>query len=122
MPHVILSSKRSIEDLWHGHAPFSIVESPNRYKAEEAYLSALKDLMLVRCMTIERGFTKTFYVRVLQKEGGVNVGLDLLSPPDKSDGVKRIIGLVAWHLLQSEPGAEIVVTNIREFTAEPKNA
>lgn len=119
MPHVILAGPVTVEDIWLAFEPTSFTEKGNRFKAEEAFLSVDKRILLVRSVTVERGFTKQFYVRFVQKPEGVSVGLDLLNSPEKSDGVKRLLGLFAWKIMEAEPEVNVATTNIQEFLGEP---
>ncbi len=119
MPHVILQGPLVPEDIWLAFQPEEFTEGGDRYKAEEAFLSSDKKVLLIRSFTVERGFTKVFYVRVALKEGQLSIGLDKLTKPDASDGVKRLLGLYAWKILQNDPETAIASTNIEEFVREP---
>ncbi len=119
MPHVILQGPLTPEDIWLAFQPEEFSEDGNRYKAEEAFLSSAKDIVLIRSLAVERGFTKLFYVRVARKEGQLSIGLERLTKPDASDGVKRLLGLYAWKILQSDPETSVASTNIGEFVREP---
>lgn len=119
MPHVVLQGEITPEDIWLAFEPEEFTEGGNRFKAEEAFLSSGKDTVLIRSLTVERGFTKTFNVRFLLKEGKLTIGLEKLTMPDASEGVKRLIGLYAWKILQSAPEVTIASTNIQEFIREP---
>ena len=118
MPHVILNTNQTIEQIFARFEPYAVQEAANRYKVEEAYLSHTRSTVLLRCITIERGFNKTFFLRLVQKDNSITVGLDLLNPPDKSDGVKRLIAIVAQRILLSAPGSSIASTNIQPFLRE----
>jgi hypothetical protein len=119
MPHVVIKGPISVEDIWIAFQPTQFAEGDNHFKAEEAFLSTDKNDLLVRSLTVERGFTKRFFVRFTQREGAVAIALDKIAAPDRSDGVKRLLGLFAWKVLQAEPEATIEHTNIQEFIREP---
>ncbi|MBI1289966.1 hypothetical protein GC173_01810 [bacterium] len=120
MPHVILNGPTTVEDIWLAYAPLEVVEQGNRYKSEGAYLSADKKELLVRSLVIERGYRKTFFVRIHVREDGLlHIGLDALHQPDKSDGVKRLLGLYAWKIMLSEPEMAVTSTNIESFLKDP---
>lgn len=120
MPHIVISGPITPEDIWLAFEPTEFAEGENRFKAEQAYLASTRDLVLIRSLVVERGFRKTFHVRIAARdEGGISLGIDPLTRPDISDGVKRLLGLYAWKLLQIEPTAEIASTNIGDFVKEP---
>ncbi|CAN5271861.1 hypothetical protein BH09SUM1_BH09SUM1_05240 [soil metagenome] len=119
MPHIILRGPVSVEDVFLAFEPQSFTEKGNRFKAEDAFISRDKTALLIRSITIERGFTKTFYVRIGQREDGIHVGLDLLNPPEKSEGVKRLLGLYAWRIMQTNPEISVGATNLTDYLNEP---
>jgi hypothetical protein len=120
MPHVLLKGPTNVEDIWLAYAPLEIAEQGNRYKSEGAYLSADKVDLIVRSLVVERGFRKTFFVRIHQREDGLlHIGLDSLQQPDKSDGVKRLLGLYAWKIMMIEPEMAVSSTNIEAFLKDP---
>ena len=120
MPHVILEGSITPEDIWVAFQPIEFSEKGNRYKAEEAYLSRDKEDLLIRSISVERGFMKHFFVRVTKKGWGVSMGIEKLAAPDASDGVKRLVGLYAWMILQNAPDVVVGSTNIPDLLGEPK--
>ena len=120
MPHVIIKGKVAPEDIWLAFAPLEFVEGDSAFKAEEAYLSTDKEVVLIRSLAVERGFKQHFLVKIARKDGdSVSLTLDKLTTPEKSEGVKRTLGLYAWKILQAEPETVIEATNIQEFIREP---
>lgn len=115
MPHVVIEGPVSPEDIWLGFKPLDAVEGGTRFKVLEAYLRHDKTEALARALTVERGFTKNFYIRFTQHGDRMTIGLEPLASPERSDGVKRLIGLCAWLVLQAEPRCTIVSTNIGEL-------
>jgi len=122
MPHAIIKGRISAEDIWYAFQATEFVEKGNRFKAEEAYLATNKSAVLVRSVTIERGFTKSFFVKMTAKEDGFHVGIDHQSPVERSEGVKRLIGLYVWKILQSDPTLEVGSSNIAHLIMEPQQA
>lgn len=119
MPHVILTGPLTPEDIWLAFQPVEFREKGNLYKAEAAYLSVDKEEVLVRSLCVERGFNRRFLVRISSREDGIHIGIDSLAAPDKSEGVRRQLGLYAWMILQAEPEAVMGTTDISDFMGEP---
>lgn len=119
MPHVILTGPLTPEDIWLAYQPIEFKEGANLYKAEAAYLNTDKSELLIRSLVVERGFKRKFLVRITAREDGIHIGIDSLAAPDKSDGVRRLLGLYAWTIMQAEPEAVVTTTNIREQLGEP---
>lgn len=120
MPHVVLKGPLTVEDIWIAFEPTQFSEAGVQFKAEEAYLAHDKTMLLVRSLTVERGFPKSFFVRMHQKEDTITISLEKMARPDVTDAVKRLIGLYAWKILQTEHDATVETTNISELLGEPK--
>ncbi len=119
MPHVVIKGPLTVEDIWLAFEPVSFQEDQTVYKAEEAYLVHDKTSLLLRCLTVERGFNKAFFIRMHQKDDGtITIGLDRLSRPEITDSVKKLIGACASRILQAEPEALVQSSNIEEFIQE----
>lgn len=119
MPHVVLKGPITPEDIWIAFQPTEFVEGSSRFKAEDCFLAQDKTVALIRSITVERGFRKIFLVRVSSKEGTVTLSIDPLTPVEKSDGVRRLLGLYALRIMQADPEITVHSTNIPEFLGEP---
>jgi hypothetical protein len=119
MPHVILKGPLTPEDIWLAFDPTEFQEEGNVYKVEDAYLSAAKDVLLLRVLTVERGFSQHFLMRIAAREGGLSVAVDRMATPERNYSVQRLVGLCAWRLLQAAPELAIETTNIPEMVREP---
>ncbi|MCC6546813.1 hypothetical protein IT570_06550 [Candidatus Sumerlaeota bacterium] len=120
MPHIIIEGNLSPEDLALAFQAASFAEGGNRFKAEEIFLARDKESVLIRSLTIERGFTKNFFVRASRRGSGISLTLEKIGQPDTSEAVKRILGLYAWVILQSAPDARVSTTDIGDFIGEPR--
>ena len=119
MPHVILKGPVTPEDIWLAFDPTEFREDGNVHKVQEAYLSATKDVLLLRVLTAERGFSQHFLLRIAAREGGLSVAVDRLATPERNHSVQRLVGLCAWRLLQAAPELSIETTNIPDLVREP---
>ncbi len=115
MPHVVLEGPITLEDIWLVYQPLQARERDCIFKTEDCYLSAEKTQLLVRAMTVEGGYTRRFYVLLLQKEGSITIKLEPLTDPEKTDGTRRLLGLITERILTAEPEARIARTNIQDF-------
>lgn len=119
MPHVVIQGPVTVEDVHLAFRPMEFREGTARYKAEESYLLQDKTALLIRSMTVERGFVKSFFVRISSKgEDQITIGLEKTGRPELSDGVRRLIALYALLIIRSEPQAHVVTTNIPEQLKE----
>ncbi len=115
MPHVVLEGPISLEDIWIAYKHLDVTEGQTRFKTEACFLSHDKSEMLIQAIVAERGFAKKFYVRLHQHEGSLTIKLDPLTDPEKTDGVRRLLGLFAESIRTAEPEARIARTNIQAF-------
>lgn len=121
MPHVAIEGPFTVEDIWLAFQPTVFAEGGRRFKAEDAFLSHDKSVVLISSLVVERGFAKHFFVRIsAREEGGVTVGLEKMTRPEISDAVKRVLGLYVWKIMQVEPETRVLSTNIEEFLADPE--
>ncbi len=115
MPHVVIEGPISLDDVWLMYKPLQYSEGGVVIKTEGCYISPDKSELLVRTLVVERGFTKKFFTRLYLHEGCVTIKLEPLTDPDKSDGVKRALGLMCARLLEAFPEGRIKTTNIEPF-------
>ncbi len=115
MPHIVIDGPMSLEDIWLAYQHLEVAEGPSRFKTEGCFLSNDKTELLIQALVVERGFVKKFYAKLHQHEEGVTIKLDPLTDPEKTDGVRRLLGLFAERLLAAEPEAHVARTNIQPF-------
>lgn len=120
MPHVILQGPLTAEDIWLAFQPLEIHEDGCHFKATEAFLSVDRKTLLVRSIVVERNFPKNFFLRIVESEGTLTLGLEPQGVPERTDAVKRYIALCAWQILQSEPEMSVLKGNIADLVTPPK--
>lgn len=121
MPHVVLEGPLTPEEVWLGFKPLHFSESGMQLKVLECYLREDKSEALVVALTVERGFTKRFFLRITGKNGRLTVSLENFGSPEKSDGVKRIIGLCGWYLMEADTRMTLASTDIAPFVGGPRS-
>jgi len=122
MPHVVLEGPLRCEDIWLAFQPLEFHEGGRHFKASECYLSSDRKTLLVKSLVVEREFPRAFYMRILESgENQLTLGLEPQGGPERTDAVKRYLGLCAWQILQSEPETVITKGNIREFVKGPES-
>jgi hypothetical protein len=73
--HIALKGSTTPEDIWLAFEPTEFHESGLHFKAQEAFLLHDKS----------------------------EIGIETIGNPDRTDALKRWLGLVAWSILQSAP-------------------
>ncbi len=120
MPHVVLEGPLTPEEVWLGFKPLHFAESGMQLKVMECYLREDRSEALVAALTVERGFTKRFFLRIVGRDSRMTLSLESFGSPEKSDGVKRIIGLCGWYLMEADPRMSLASTDIPAFVGPPR--
>lgn len=115
MPHIVIEGPLSLEDVWMAYTHLDVTENATRYRTEGCFLSHDKSELLVSALVVEQGFAKKFYVRLHQRDNSLTIKLDILTDPEKTDGVRRLLAIFAERILTAEPEARVVRTNIKSF-------
>jgi hypothetical protein len=99
-------------------------------RIDEYFLNKTADVLLARVVVVEKQsplhqqqdpqqqYSHSFYVMVMEKENKTTIRLDPLTDPEKTDGVKLALALVAEKIQEIEkPTSTLLVskTNIQEF-------
>jgi hypothetical protein len=120
MPHVILKTEITPEDIALAFEPLEVPEGGCVYKAQDCYLSQDKESLLVRSLVVERGFARGFFAKISSRpDGTLSVALESVGVPERTDAVKRLLGLYAWKIMQSEPQSTVESTNIAAMIKGP---
>ncbi|MEQ8820767.1 MAG: hypothetical protein RLY93_11030 [Sumerlaeia bacterium] len=127
MPHVVIRGPVSAEDIWLAFQPLEFQEGGNVMKVADCYLSSDREVLLLRATVVERGFPKNFFLKIVEdgdeqthgEMARLTISVEKQAAPERTDAVKRLIGLSAWRLLQAVPEAEVATTNIPEFIKGP---
>lgn len=112
MPHMQIVGPCRIRDL---SASLSrIVESypPQVLKIQKAYLDPEATALVLEAIVVEGYLRQSFFLLVRQEEDGVLVRCHPFCAPQKTDGVKRLIALVARRCLELCPGSRVGHTNL----------
>jgi hypothetical protein len=112
MPHMQIVGPCRIRDL---SAPLSqIIESypPRVLKIQKAYIDPEATQLVLEAVVVEGYLRQSFFLLVRQEENGVLVRCHPFCAPQKTDGVKRLIILVAHRCLELCPGSRVGNTNL----------
>ena len=115
MPHVQIVGSCQVRDLC---APLSQVLAstpPQVLKVQNAYLAADGSQLLLEAVVVEGFLRQSFFLLVRQETTGVLIRCHPFSPPQKTDGVKRLIALVARRCLELCPGSRAGNTNLTPY-------
>lgn len=115
MPHVVIE-----EALDLGIACQSIQLATSRNGSEilrvvDVYVNRAGHSALVDCVVVEEGRSQAFFVQLSQKDRQITVRLLAATDPEKTDGVKRIMALIAGQVHRAMVGSRFGKTNLQAF-------
>ena len=83
-------------------------------RVSEYYINTECTKLLLEALVIEPGKKQQFFIQVCKKSNGAMVRLEPTSPVEKTVGVKRLMGQVAFAIRSLYPGSHYAKTNIAE--------
>jgi hypothetical protein len=116
MPHVVLAGGINMQALASALNGNVIRDPPGGMivRLEESFLNATGSSLLIR-VTVVEGIPRSFYIIVTRKQAGVTIRLDHLTDPEKTNGVKTALALVAVKAMQIDRELSVVKTNISDY-------
>ncbi len=116
MPHVVLEGNMNIEELFNSFKKVFFRSSDGSIivRLDEILVNSLKTRLLIKATSVDNGVSRSYYISILVKDSSVTVRLDELTDPEKSNGVKMSLALVAKMLI-AKNGMSIARTNIGEY-------
>ena len=120
MPHVVVEGPCAVGEFHARFLPEKLRADGRIIKFNESFLSARGTLALVEAVVVEGALStgatpKAFFIVLSQREEGVIVRLLSVTDPEKTEGVKRAIALLAARLKAQSPACRYVRTNLEPF-------
>jgi len=118
MPHVLISGPASIEQYFQEFEAFTLREGTRILKLKDAFLNHDKSIMMLEAVVVEDRIPQTFYIVIAKRGEFISVHLDMLTDPEKNDGVRRLLALVAYKLTSQHPDCRYAKHNLDGFLIE----
>jgi hypothetical protein len=115
MPHVVIEEARDLGVACQSIQLSALRNGSEILKVVDVYLNRSGHTALVDCVVVEEGRSQAFFVQLSQKDRQITFRLLAATDPEKTDGVKRIIALIAGQVHQAAPGSRFGKTNLQEF-------
>ena len=115
MPHVVIEEALDLGLACQGIKIAAVRNGSEILKVVDVYSSRSGHTALVDSVVVEEGRSQSFFVQLAQKDRQITVRLLPATDPDKTDGVKRLLALIASQLRESAPGSRFGKTNLQEF-------
>ncbi len=114
MPHVVLEGKIDLDDLLNSFKRFFLREGDKIVRLDEMLVNNMRSRLLVKATAVDNAVSRSYYISILLKDSSITVRLDELTDPEKTDGVKLSLAVVA-DMLMRRYGMKVVRTNIGEY-------
>ena len=115
MPHIVVEGPASVDRFFQQFQPILDRSDARILKARDVFINPGRRSALVESTVIEEGRTRGFFVHLSQGEGAVTVRLLPATDPEKTDGVKRLLALIARQVLLQDPACKYGKTNLQPF-------
>ena len=117
MPHVVLEGTIGLDDLQGRLSPVMERNESEILKTGDFYLNQTGNSALLEAIVIENGPPKNFFVHLSKKENSLTVRLFPLTDPEKTTGVKKLMGMIAKKIRELSPVSAFGKTNLKDFLA-----
>jgi hypothetical protein len=120
MPHVVIEEALDLGAACQA-IPLATVRSGSEIlRVVDLYLNRAARTALVECVVVEAGRSQPFFVQLSQKDRQITVRLLPATDPEKTDGVRRVMALLARQLREATPGSRYGKTNLQDFLGSPE--
>jgi hypothetical protein len=119
VPHIVLSGGSISLSKIFAHMQKILFKDPKSntiVRIEDCFINQPSDIILVKTIAVDQ-MPQSFYVMVMTKEDKITIRLDPTTDPEKTDGVKIALALIAKRIQEIEKSRNLYVTktNIQEY-------
>lgn len=112
MPHIVLSDKIDLNALKKNFQV--IIQKEPLIKLHDVFVNKDDFVALVPTLVRDK-MHQEFFIEILTRDGKTTIRLYPQTDPQKTDSVKKSLGLLAEAIIQLNPSLEIARTNVGEF-------
>ena len=118
MPHIVLSGSISLSNVFEHMYKILFKDQKSNIivRIENYFVNQPGDMILAKAVAVDQK-PQSFYIMVMNKEDKTTIRLDPITDPEKTDGVKIALALMAKRIQEIEKVHNLYVskTNIQEF-------
>jgi len=115
MPHIVLENINSTQEAFEAVEPFSNKIEGGILKVMDKYINANGQTSLIESLAIENGNNQSFFIQLTQKKSSLTVRLLPLTDPEKTNGVKTIMAIIAKQIKDTNPDISYGKNNLEDF-------
>lgn len=118
MPHIVLSGSILLSNAFEHMYKILFKDQKSNIivRIENYFINQPGDIILAKAVAVDQK-PQSFYIMVMNREDKVTIRLDPTTDPEKTDGVKIALALMAKRIQEIEKAHNLYVskTNIQEF-------
>ena len=118
MPHIVLSGRILLSNAFEHMYKILFKDQKSNIivRIETYFINQPGDIILAKAVAVDQK-PQSFYIMVMNREDKVTIRLDPTTDPEKTDGVKIALALMAKRIQEIEKAHNLYVskTNIQEF-------
>ena len=115
MPHIVLENINATKEAYETVQPFANKIEGGMLKVIDKYINANGQTALIEALAIENGKNQNFFVQLSQKKSSLTVRLLPLTDPEKTNGVKTIMAMIAKQIKDSNESISYGKNNLEEY-------
>jgi len=118
MPHIVLEKANTVQEC------FDVIDlGVNKIdggvlKITDKYMSGRGTSALIESVVVENGKPQNFFIQLSSKGDAVTVRLFPLTDPEKTKGVKTLMGIIADTIKKSNENISYGKNNLQDFLIE----
>jgi len=118
MPHIVLEKAKSVRECYDVVEVMVERVEGGILKITDKYINAKETSALIESVTVDNGKSQSFFIQLSSKGEAVTVRLLPQTDPEKTNGVKKLMGLIAKKIKDANPQITYGKTNLQDFIIE----
>jgi len=118
MPHIVLEKANSVQECYDVIEPMIHKIEGGILKITDKYINAKATSAYLESIAVENGNSQNFMIQLSNKGDAVTVRLLPLTDPEKTKGVKTLMGLVANTIKKSNSAISYGKNNLQDFLVD----
>ena len=118
MPHIVLSGSILLSNAFEHMEKILFKDQKSNIivRIENYFINQPGNILLAKAVAVDQK-PQSFYIMVMNREDKTTIRLDPQTDPEKTDGVKIALALIAKRIQEIEKARNLYVskTNIQEF-------
>jgi aspartyl aminopeptidase len=115
MPHIVLENTSAVKDAFNAITPFAERTEKGMLKVIDKFINSSEQVALIEALAIENGKNQNFFIQISRKETSLTVRLLPMTDPEKTDGVKTIMAIIAKQIKNRDEKITYGKTNLQDF-------